>query len=63
MRKNGRAAKTIRMKEGIYHQAKVAAVMSRKSLGQWMEEAVIEKFQREVVQPFPDMPIKTEDNR
>ncbi len=42
-----RAAKTIRMREDIYHQAKVAAVVSRKSVGQWIEEAVAEKVRRE----------------
>ncbi len=42
-----RIGKSIRMKEDIYHQARVAAVMSRKSLGQWIEKAVTEKLQRE----------------
>ena len=45
--RNDRAAKTIRMREDIYHQAKVAAVVSRKSVGQWIEEAVAEKVSRE----------------
>ena len=35
------------MKESVYHYAKVAAVMSRKSLGQWIEEAIMEKNDRE----------------
>ena len=47
-----RAAKTIRMREDIYHQAKVAAVVSRKSVGQWIEEAVAEKVRREATLPF-----------
>ncbi|MCH8186684.1 MAG: hypothetical protein IH862_11345 [Chloroflexi bacterium] len=47
-----RAAKTIRMREDIYHQAKVAAVVSRKSVGQWIEEAVAEKVRREAKYPL-----------
>ena len=35
------------MKDAVYHYAKVAAVMSRKSLGQWIEEAIMEKNDRE----------------
>jgi hypothetical protein len=42
-----RRAKTIRMKEDAYHRARVAAVTSRKSLGQWLEEAIAEKLERE----------------
>ena len=42
-----RTAKTIRMKQDVYHQAKVAAVMSRKSLAQWLEDAIREKLARE----------------
>ncbi len=47
-----RAAQTIRMREDIYHQAKVAAVVSRKSVGQWIEEAVAEKVRREAMHPL-----------
>ncbi len=47
-----RAARTIRMREDIYHQAKVAAVVSRKSVGQWIEEAVAEKVHREATHPL-----------
>ena len=39
-----RTAKTIRIKEDAYHQARVAAVTSKKSLGQWLEEAISEKL-------------------
>lgn len=42
-----RTAKTIRMNEEAYHQARVASVSSKKSLGQWLEEAITEKLQRE----------------
>ena len=47
-----RAAKTIRMREEIYHQAKVAAVVSPKSVGQWIEEAVAEKVRRDATHPL-----------
>jgi predicted HicB family RNase H-like nuclease len=42
-----RTAKTIRMNEEAYHQARVAAVTAKKSLGQWLEEAISEKLERE----------------
>jgi predicted HicB family RNase H-like nuclease len=42
-----RVAKTIRMSEEAYHAARVAAVTSKKSLGQWLEEAIFEKVSRE----------------
>jgi hypothetical protein len=42
-----RIAKTIRMREEAYHQARVAAVTAKKSLGEWIEEAVFEKLERE----------------
>jgi len=42
-----RTAKTIRMKQDVYHQARVAAVISRKSLAEWLEEAISEKLARD----------------
>ncbi len=42
-----RTAKTIRMNEDVYYQARVAAVTSRKSVGKWLEEAILEKLCRE----------------
>ena len=42
-----RTAKTIRIYEDAYHQARVGAVTSKKSLGQWLEEAIREKLARE----------------
>ncbi len=42
-----RTAKTIRIKEDAYHQARVAAVTTRMSLGQWLEEAISEKLAKE----------------
>ena len=47
-----RVAKTIRMRADVYHQARVAAVISGKTLGQWIEEAVLEKVHREAVHPL-----------
>ncbi len=42
-----RTAKTIRIYEDAYHQARIAAVTSKKSLGQWLEEAISEKVAKE----------------
>lgn len=42
-----RTAKTIRIYEGAYHQARIAAVTSKKSLGQWLEEAIRDKLAKE----------------
>ena len=39
--------RTVRMKGEVYHQARVAAVISQQSLGQWIEEAISERFRRE----------------
>ena len=44
-----RTVKTIRIYEDIYHQARVGAVTSKKSLGQWLEEAISEKLAREQI--------------
>ena len=46
-RDSERKAKTIRMNEEVYHRARIAAVTSRKSLGQWLEEAIGEKLERD----------------
>jgi len=35
------------MKPDILHQARVAAVMRKKTMGQWLEEAIVEKVERE----------------
>ncbi len=42
-----RQAKTIRIDDGVYHRARIAAVTSRTSLGRWLEGAITEKLQRE----------------
>ena len=38
---------SIRMKPDILHQARVAAITEKKTLGQWLEEAIAEKIDRE----------------
>ena len=48
-----RLAKTIRMREDVFHRAKVAAVISQKRLGQWVEEAILEKVHRKAMNTLP----------
>jgi len=38
---------SIRIDLDILHQARVAAVIQRKTLGRWLEEAIVEKVERE----------------
>ncbi len=38
---------SIRVDLDILHQARVAAVTHKKTLGQWLEEAIMEKAERE----------------
>jgi len=38
---------SIRINPDILHQARVAAVIQKKTLGKWLEEAIIEKIRRE----------------
>lgn len=38
---------SIRIDLDILHQARVTAVSSKKTLGQWLEEAILEKIERE----------------
>jgi len=38
---------SIRVNPDILHQARVAAVTRKKTLGQWLEEAIMEKIDRE----------------
>lgn len=45
--KDVRPTTGIRIKPDILHQARVAAVTARKTLGQWLEEAIQEKIGRE----------------
>jgi diaminopimelate decarboxylase len=39
---------SIRINPDILHQGKVAAVFAKKTLGEWLEEAIIEKLRREI---------------
>jgi predicted HicB family RNase H-like nuclease len=37
---------TIRINPDILHQARIAAVTERKTLGQWLEEAILQKIEK-----------------
>jgi predicted HicB family RNase H-like nuclease len=38
---------SIRIDKEILHQAKIEAVKAKKTLGEWLEEAIREKIERE----------------
>jgi len=38
---------SIRMNPEVLHQARVAAVTQKRTLGEWLEEAIMEKVWRE----------------
>jgi len=38
---------SIRLDRDVLHQARVAAVTQKKTMGQWLEEAIVEKIERE----------------
>ena len=38
---------SIRANPEVLHQARIAAVTQKKTLGQWLEEAIVEKIERE----------------
>ena len=38
---------SVRVDLDVLHQARVAAVTQRKTIGQWLEEAILEKVERE----------------
>ena len=42
-----RVAHSVKIKLSILRKGKVAAVVSNKTLGQWLEEAILEKIDRE----------------
>jgi len=46
-RKGRKPNTSIRVDLNILHQARVAAVTQKKTLGQWLEEAILEKLERE----------------
>ncbi|GAI72216.1 unnamed protein product, partial [marine sediment metagenome] len=39
--------RSIRANPEALHQARIAAVTQKKTLGQWLEEAIVEKIERE----------------
>ena len=47
-KKKSRPNISIRINPEILQQARVAAVFNRKTLGEWLEEAIIEKLRREI---------------
>jgi len=47
MIEEAKTPRNIRIRPTILHQARVAAVTQKKTLGQWLEEAIVEKIQRE----------------
>jgi predicted HicB family RNase H-like nuclease len=44
---NKRQFAGIRIQREILHQARVAAVIQKKTMGQWLEEAIVEKIEKE----------------
>jgi predicted HicB family RNase H-like nuclease len=38
---------SVRMDPEALHKARIAAVTQKKTLGQWLEEAIVEKIERE----------------
>jgi hypothetical protein len=42
-----RVAHSIKVKLSVLHKGRIAAVTANKTLGQWLEEAIQEKIQRE----------------
>ena len=38
---------SIRMDPEVLHKARVAAVTQKKTLGQWLEQSILEKIERE----------------
>jgi len=45
-KQEARPTTSVRVKPDILHQARVAAVTETKTLGQWLEEAIMEKIER-----------------
>jgi len=46
-RRNKRQFAGIRIQREILYQARVAAIIQKKTLGQWLEEAIAEKIEKE----------------
>ena len=47
MNKEAKSPRNIRIRPSVLHQGRVAAVIQKKTLGQWLEEALMEKIDRE----------------
>ena len=47
MNEEAKTPRNIRIRPSVLHQARVAAVIQKKTLGQWLEEAIVEKIDRE----------------
>jgi len=44
--KEHRPITALRIKPDIFHKGRVAAITEKKTLGQWLEEAIVEKIER-----------------
>jgi len=40
---------SIKIRPSVLHQARIAAVIQNKALGQWLEDAIIEQIKRESI--------------
>jgi len=47
MNKEAKLPRNIRIRPSVLHEARVAAVIQKKTLGQWLEEAIVDKISRE----------------
>lgn len=47
MNEEAKTPRNIRIRPSVLHQARVAAIIQRETLGQWLEEAIMEKIDRE----------------
>jgi len=47
MNEEAKVPRNIRIKPSVLHQARVAAVIQNKTMGQWLEEAILEKIEKE----------------
>ena len=47
MNDEAKTPRNIRIRPSVLHQARVAAITQKETLGQWLEEAIMEKIDRE----------------
>jgi len=47
MNEEAKTPRNIRIRPSVLHQARIAAVIQKKTLGQWLEDAIIEKLEKE----------------